>query len=511
MRNRLWSLLLASAALAPGAGAAAPLHFVVYGDTRFTAPQETQATLPSARRALVAAIAAERPAAVFLDGDLPWHGVAEDYAAFAQETQPWRAAHLRFYPALGNHEFAQCAAEQCLQLWWSAFPELRGRRWYEARLGARVAALVLDSNSSLLAGSEQRLWLESRLAQLSSRVRFVVLVLHHPPVADLQSGRAAGHNPRPNELALAEYLGSAAAHLRAHVVVVAGHIHNYERFERAGVTYLVSGGGGGGGGRAGAGAGRPPPAPPRERSPNTTQHTDAPGLRARGGSFCGRGGGGGGAFCGRGGRRRPVPRERISQLPLPALHPARRGAGGRDGAAHRVRRRRRRVGGQGPVHAAVSHGPWNPGVLSHIPTVLQPQCTIFRPEHVFTSYAAAQELHGLTGIAPAELVAFRPERLVLHELLIRVTADLEVPDGSRIEDLGINFREITARLLRHHIDPQMPALRAVFATARQQLRAAVEGALARISATAAPARPPGGGRTHAAAAPPRGGGPAGRR
>jgi hypothetical protein len=31
--------------------------------------------------------------------------------------------------------------------------------------------------------------------------------------------------------------------MRARIIVCAGHIHNYERFERGGVTYLVSGGG----------------------------------------------------------------------------------------------------------------------------------------------------------------------------------------------------------------------------------------------------------------------------
>src|SRR5215469_12578545 len=43
-----------------------PLMFVVYGDMRFTDPRERVATSPSARRALVARIASEHPAALFL-------------------------------------------------------------------------------------------------------------------------------------------------------------------------------------------------------------------------------------------------------------------------------------------------------------------------------------------------------------------------------------------------------------------------------------------------------------
>ena len=90
-------------------------------------------------------------------------------------------------------------------------------------------------------------------------------------------------------------------------------------------------------------------------------------------------------------------------------------------------------------------GPWNPGIESQVPRELRHLATIFRAENVFTSIAAAGELHSLTGFNLSELVVFRPQRLALHELLVRITADFAVPDGTRIADLGLNFREI-ARL-----------------------------------------------------------------
>jgi hypothetical protein len=40
---------------------------------------------------------------------------------------------------------------------------------------------------------------------------------------------------------------------------------------------------------------------------------------------------------------------------------------------------------------------------------LRQLCSIFRPENVFTSVAAAAELQGLTGSSLSELVAFRPD------------------------------------------------------------------------------------------------------
>jgi hypothetical protein len=221
-----------------------PLVLVAYGDMRFTALSETEATNPRARRALVAKIAAENPAAIFLNGDIPWHGIASDYAEFRDETLPWRERHLRVYPALGNHEFSACLDSACLDRWWNAFPELRGRRWYSVAIGTKVLGIELDTATSLLPGSAQRIWFENQVAGLSPEVRLVLIVMHHPAVADVQTSKHTDHNPRPNELALAEYLKTVAPRSTASFVVAAGHIHNYERFARDGIVYLVSGGGG---------------------------------------------------------------------------------------------------------------------------------------------------------------------------------------------------------------------------------------------------------------------------
>lgn len=228
----------------PDAALADPLVLVAYGDMRFTDAAEVRATSPGARRALVAKIAAENPAALFINGDIPWHGIAADYAVFRDETKGWRERQLRLYPALGNHEFSACLEFACLEHWWDTFPELRGRRWYSVALGSKVLGICLDSDTSLLPGSAQRLWLENQIADLNPKVRLVLLVLHHPPLADVQTGQLADHNPRPNEISLAEYLKTVAPHSTARFVVSAGHTHNYERLQMDGVTYLVSGGGG---------------------------------------------------------------------------------------------------------------------------------------------------------------------------------------------------------------------------------------------------------------------------
>jgi acid phosphatase type 7 len=221
-----------------------PLVFVAYGDMRFTNRGETHASSPLARQALVEKIAADKPAAIFINGDIPWHGIADDYAVFLDETKIWRDQHARVFPALGNHEFSACYGAACLDHWWTTFPELRGRRWYSVALGSKVLGVILDSDTSLLPGSEQRIWLEGQIATLAPSVRVVLCIMHHPPVADVQNAKMADHNPRDNETTLVNFLKAAAAKSTARFLVSAGHIHNYERFEQDGVMYVVSGGGG---------------------------------------------------------------------------------------------------------------------------------------------------------------------------------------------------------------------------------------------------------------------------
>jgi hypothetical protein len=131
------------------------------------------------------------------------------------------------------------------------------------------------------------------------------------------------------------------------------------------------------------------------------------------------------------------------------------------------------IAGAGETH----FGPWNPGIQSQVPGELRQLCTIFRPENGSRSLAACDELRALTGMAASDLVVFRPRRLLLHELLIRVTADFVVPDGSRIEDLGINFREITRLLLSRYLEPQLDAITAEYDQAAQQLGNAIHAAL----------------------------------
>jgi len=110
---------------------------------------------------------------------------------------------------------------------------------------------------------------------------------------------------------------------------------------------------------------------------------------------------------------------------------------------------------------------WNPEIRSTLPLQYLPLSTMFRPEHVFTDIETANELSGFTGLPIQQLICFRPQRLVVHELLIRVSADIFVSDGSKYEDLGVNFRKVVARILHAYIEPHMAQITERFDSLRE--------------------------------------------
>jgi hypothetical protein len=124
-------------------------------------------------------------------------------------------------------------------------------------------------------------------------------------------------------------------------------------------------------------------------------------------------------------------------------------------------------------------GAWSPDIKSTLPSQYLPLSTMFRPENVTTSIETANELSGFTGLPIQQLICFRPQRLVVHELLIRVSADIFVDDGSKYEDLGVNFREVVDRILMGYIEPEMEQIVERFERLRQQAEAMVVAQLER--------------------------------
>ncbi len=111
---------------------------------------------------------------------------------------------------------------------------------------------------------------------------------------------------------------------------------------------------------------------------------------------------------------------------------------------------------------------WKSDIRPTLPVQYLSLSTMYRPENVFTSIETANELSGFTGLPIQQLIFFRPERLVVHELLIRVSADIFVSDGSKYEDLGVNYRKVVDKILTSYIEPHIAQIVEHFDQLRQQ-------------------------------------------
>jgi len=144
-----------------------------------------------------------------------------------------------------------------------------------------------------------------------------------------------------------------------------------------------------------------------------------------------------------------------------------------------------------PVAPAASSA-WNPGIESNIPQALRELETIYDPANVFTALAEVNELAAETGLSPVELTSFRPHRLVLHELIVRITADIVVLEGENEEDLGINFRNIARTIFGKYVIPRLMQIEHGFDTMRTKIEDMTRRELAaalRQTSPVPPARP----------------------
>ncbi len=142
---------------------------------------------------------------------------------------------------------------------------------------------------------------------------------------------------------------------------------------------------------------------------------------------------------------------------------------------------------------ATEYGAWNPGLESQLPRRYLPLSTLFNPDNVSIGIAKAHELADYCGLPVQELVAFRPERLIVHELLISVTINLSVPDGTRYATLGENFRAMASTILGQYIAPHREQVIAAYECVKRDAAATIAQALAAAFAppasnTGAPAK-----------------------
>jgi hypothetical protein len=212
------------ASLAP-APAAGDFTFLVYGDNRDRDEDHAR---------VVAAMEREHADLILQTGDMTGDAGVDALwrRFFSIEARLLSSAPM--YPALGNHEILHDPEAAHYHRYFDLpGPDGTHERWYSFRFGGALF-IALDGNMS--GDRAQAAWLRATLASARSdpSLRHLFVFFHQPAFSD---GSFCG-SAHEQGLWVPEI---EAAGVRA---VFTGHDHSYQRLERRGVRYFVTGGGG---------------------------------------------------------------------------------------------------------------------------------------------------------------------------------------------------------------------------------------------------------------------------
>ncbi len=193
----------------------------------------------SARREIMNEIAKERPAGVVFLGDLVEDGGDQEaWSFFETLIRGLREEDIPMFGVPGNHEYFGTGGEENFL---RHLPNAGPHTWSALRVDS-LEFLFLNSNFSDMgnaAADSQQAWYARTLLQLQqdSAVLSIAVCCHHPPFTN---STIVSPNAEVEERFVGPFLAAPKARL-----FFSGHCHSYERFEKGGKTFLVSGGGGG--------------------------------------------------------------------------------------------------------------------------------------------------------------------------------------------------------------------------------------------------------------------------
>lgn len=194
------------------------LKIAIYGDSR---------SGHTTHQSIVDLMEEYNPYAVFHTGDLVNVGTdSSQWVTFNSITSDLRAS-AQFYPALGNHE-------RNAFNFFNNFNLPNNEQWYSVNI-CGIHFVVLNSTTTISSGSEQREWLVNDLSNISSSIKHIVAIFHHPPFS------TGSHTA--DEMDLQTHIVPLFQTYNVKLVFN-GHEHNYERSEYNGTYYVVAGGGG---------------------------------------------------------------------------------------------------------------------------------------------------------------------------------------------------------------------------------------------------------------------------
>lgn len=210
--------LLSLCSVASYAGDVPTECYAIYGDSRDG---------HRIHEKIVDAITQANPQGVFHTGDMVNHGESQkEWGIFNTITAKLRA-HSPLYPVMGNHE-------RNSSWYFKSFPQLHNNSWYTLETKS-IYFIVVNSTAGFTPDTDQYRWLEEHLKEVQAKKKFIVVLLHHPPLT-------AGMHAK--EADLVRPVLSPLFEKYAVTMVLSGHDHNYQRFLFNNIHYIVTGGGG---------------------------------------------------------------------------------------------------------------------------------------------------------------------------------------------------------------------------------------------------------------------------
>lgn len=193
-----------------------------------------------ATRALFKEIIAQKPAELFLLGDVVNLGHQEERWAYIDSAlKDAREAGIVVNAILGNHELMGRANQGAIRFQ-TRFPQ-HVKTGYTV-IKDSIAVVLLNSNFKKMRGfhiQEQNDWYKTTLAALDSapEIKVVIVCCHHSPYS---YSKLVGSNTRVQRLFVAPFLKHKKTQL-----FLSGHAHLFQHFHKEGKNFFVIGGGGG--------------------------------------------------------------------------------------------------------------------------------------------------------------------------------------------------------------------------------------------------------------------------
>jgi len=215
---------------------------IIIGDTQHTSHWEFwRERNVEATRLLATEMARRHPAFILHLGDLTVRAASKSHwEYFDNDIEPVRKAQIPIFPVMGNHDYYG-DNKHALRNIRQRFPALEKSLWYSFTY-RRVGFIMLNSNFSDLKSDDnlrQKEWYAATLKKMEAddNISVIIVCCHHPPYTNSKVISPSKDVERD--------FAEPFLKCKKTALFFSGHCHSYEKFEKRGKIFIVSGGGGG--------------------------------------------------------------------------------------------------------------------------------------------------------------------------------------------------------------------------------------------------------------------------